>query len=131
MRFRLLLGAMLLLLPGCGGGNHFLPATATATAGRGRATFTIVWPAPTRLIPDASNSIHVDIMQGTTHIDAKLLARPTNGGTATATFDALPIGDLTATATAYPNMDGTGTAQATASVPLTIQAGKNTDFRLT
>ena len=103
-----------LLLAGCGGGSNTQLAT---TGGQGRATLTVTWPARTRLIPDASNSIAVVVKQGTTISAQQTLARPAAGGTSTASFASLPTGTLSVTATAYPNADGTGVAQATATVP--------------
>src|SRR5438874_8317728 len=108
---------------GCGGGA---PASRT-----GRATFTVIWPPPSRLIPAASNSIKVDIKDGNQTVASQTLPRPSGGGPATVTFATLPVGALTATATAYPNADGTGVAQATASVPLQISAGQTSSFSIT
>lgn len=119
----LFLGVLAGLLVGCGGGE-----TAATT---GRAVFSLVWPAPSRLIPQASNSIRVEIRSGTTAVASQVLSRPVGGGPANITFGALPIGDLTATATGYPQVDGTGIAQASATVPLKIQAGQDTVFQLT
>jgi hypothetical protein len=117
--------ALLWLLAGCGTGG---PST---TSTLGRATFTVIWPSSGRLIPDASNSIVVQITNGAAAVASQTLARPASGGSATATFKTLPVGALTATATAYPTTDGTGVAQATASVPLVIQANQNTAFTMT
>ena len=72
-----------------------------------------------------------NLLKGTSLVDQKLVARPANGGTVTVRFDPLPVGTFTVTSTAFPNADGTGTAQATASIPLILQAGQNTDFTLT
>lgn len=122
----------LLLLPlfaGCGGGNT--GSHLSAGSGQGRATLTMTWPARTRLIPEAANSIGVVIHQGTIEVTHQTLARPAAGGTVTVNFTALPVGVLSVTATAYPNSDGTGVAQASATAPLIIAAGQNTAFSLT
>ena len=119
--------ALLLSLVGCGSGTQ-APTLSTPT---GRATFTVLWPDKTRLIPNASSSIVVQIANGSTMVSSQTLARPAAGGAATATFSLLPIGTLTATATAYPNADGTGVAQAHASLSLPIQANQNTPFNIT
>src|SRR5579863_9074870 len=98
MRFRIsvVLGIILLcLIVGCGSGLH--PTTSSF----GRASFTMIWPRQGRLIPAASNSIVVQILSGTTRIATQTLARPASGGAASATFNTLPVGSLTATATAY------------------------------
>ncbi len=126
----------LLLLPvlvGCGTGSS--PSNGAVTGSKsanGSVTFTIKWPQrTTRLIPVASNSIKVVVMQGATQYTSQVVSRPTTGNSSTVTFDVLPVGTLTLAASAYPNRDGTGVAQAYASAPITIQAGKITNFSLT
>jgi uncharacterized protein YjdB len=114
------------LLAGCGGGGGGVAGNAT-----GRATFNIVWPNRSRLIPLAANSIKVDIVRNGSTVGSQTVARPAGGGAASVVFPLLPTGQLTATATAYPNADGTGVAQATATIPLTIQANQNTNFTIT
>jgi outer membrane protein assembly factor BamB len=123
------------LFSGCGGSNgHNILATTKKT---GRATFTVKWPqrvtslGRSRLIPDASNSIKVEIKNGNVPVTAQTLPRPASGGSSTATFNTLPVGSLTVTATAYPQTNGTGTAQAIATTPLVIQSAQNTPFSLT
>ncbi len=117
-----IIGAVL----GCGGSGLIkTPVTL------GRATFTVEWPTDTRLIPLASNSIRVTLWQGTESITSQLLVRPNSGGSTTADFSNLPIGDMVATAQAYPTQIGTGTAQASASVPLSTQVGQTTPIHLT
>lgn len=92
---------------------------------------TIVWPARGRLIPDACNSITIVMQRGSATAATQTVARPAAGGTSTVDFSSLPIGDLTAAASAYPTTNGTGVAQATGSVPLTIQAGQVAQFTVT
>ena len=122
------------LLAGCGGSHNFSTAASKQT---GRATFTIQWPArlpspgQSRLIPDAANSIKVEVRNGNVSVSAQTLPRPASGQTSTVTFDPLPVGSLTVTATSYPQTDGSGVAQATATIPLVIQANQNTPFTLT
>lgn len=116
---------------GCGAGNVMPPQSTTSGRATGRATFTVNWPKPTRLIPTAANSIVVQILSGTTVVASQTLSRPPAGGSTTATFNSLGVATLTATATAYPNSNGTGVAQASASTPLTIVANQNTPFSLT
>lgn len=90
------------------------------------------WPAPSRLIPTATASIKVDIVNATNQVlDTKLLVRPSGALQVTVTFTNLSPGNHTARATALPNADGTGTALATATTPLVITAGHTTDFTLT
>lgn len=126
-RLALAAGALLLLLTGCGGGMRAVSPTRTS----GSATFTITWPASTRLIPAASASIVVEISNAGAVIARQTLPRPPSGGAGAANFSLLPVGSLTATATAYPQADGTGTAQARATVPLVIRANQTTNFSLT
>jgi hypothetical protein len=120
-------------LLGCGGGGT--PSVSVQPAAdrhaAGSATFTMKWPAPTRLIPAAANSIVVQILQGAVSLGKQTLARPTTGSTTSVTFNGLPTGTLSVTATAYPNADGTGVAQATATTSIAIQANQNTAFNLT
>ena len=120
---------LLLIVAGCGGGNT--ASHLATTSGTGRATFTVTWPARTRLVPDASNSIAVVINQGITVVARQTLARPASGATSTVSFNLLPVGTLSVTATAFPNTDGTGVAQASASAPLVTVGGQNTPFSLT
>lgn len=116
------------MLMGCGGGGNGIGLTGTAT---GRATLTVTWPEPSRLIPQASNSIRVTVTSGTVMAASSLLQRPAGGGTSSVTFSTLPIGTLTLTASAYPQTDGSGVAQATATIPIVIEASKETPFALT
>ena len=122
------------LLAGCGGSHNFSTVASKQT---GRATLTIRWPArlpspgQSRLIPAAANSIKVEVKNGNVSVSAQVLPRPSSGQTSTVTFDPLPVGNLTVTATSYPQTDGSGVAQATATIPLVIQANQNTPFTLT
>jgi hypothetical protein len=114
-----------LLLVGCGGGSPSSHGTA------GRATFNILWPNRSRLIPAASNSIRINIKRGATVTTTRLVPRPAEGGTSTVTFDSLPVGTLTAIAAAYPQADGSGTVQAQGTLPVNVQDGLNINFSLT
>lgn len=114
--------ALAMLFLGCGGGGSE-PTT-------GRATVTITWPS-SRLIPFASTSIRLLVTQGAQGVGEAILARPTGGGTASATFDRLPTGSVTVTATAYPEANAGGTAQATGSSGVTIVKGQVASVNLT
>lgn len=111
------------LLSGCGGGGGGQPTT-------GKATFHVNWPSRAPLIPAATNSIRVEIKQQETVLANRVLARPNAGGSASLIFENLPLGDLLATASAYPTPEGTGVSQATASTPIQIAPGSNTDFTI-
>lgn len=127
----LLIGIGIAVLSGCGTGNQPTNIAPIIAPGRGAATVTIVWPARGRLIPAASNSVNVVITQGSTVVGQHLLVRPLSSGPTTGTFDLLPTGTLSAAAAAYPNTDGSGTAQASATVPVVIQANQTTNISLT
>lgn len=116
------------LSAGCGGGTSDQQQTTSAY---GRATLTVRWPERTRLIPFAAESIRVRLTNGGKLLAETLLTRPEDGGTATASFDRLPVGDLTAEGFAYPNPDGTGVAQAQAQSTATITNGRLAQIRLT
>jgi hypothetical protein len=120
---------------GCGGNQPLLSASSEPSGGgnasRGRATISIRWPEPSRLIPVAASSLRIEIRDSAgQEVGTQLLPRPAQGGTVTATFDPLPLGNLTATATAFPSADGSGVAQATVATQLLIQAGQTTNFRI-
>lgn len=120
------MGLLVLILFGCGGGHSSQSAT-------GRAVFTLVWPARTKLIPLASNSIRVTLQNSVgTVLGDKVIARPPDGGQSTADFTGLKPGATTiASATAYPNADATGTAQATATIPINVLPDVTTNVDLT
>ena len=120
-----------LLLTGCGGGNNSLTSGTVQSGGRGSATFTVIWPTRSRLVPLAANSIVVTIYLGTAQLQQKVLPRPAGGGSSSGTFALLPTGSLSATATACPNADGTGVAQAAATVPFVVQANLTTPLSIT
>src|SRR5687767_6651010 len=122
MKSKWFLFAALVALTSCGG---------TDSADSGRAVFTIVWPESSRLIPEASQSVRVEIRRNNVVIAIRVIPRPVGGGPASADFQNLPVGPVTAVATAHPNADGTGVAQASGSVGFTVQAGQTTPFTLT
>lgn len=107
---------------GCGG--------ATSPP-RSRATATILWPAVTRLIPDATKSITVSFLQGTTVVATQTVARPASNTQSVLTFASLPLGALTATAAAYSTTNGTGVALARLSTSTTIVAGQTSAVGIT
>jgi outer membrane protein assembly factor BamB len=112
-------------MAGCGGGG-----TPGGLATSGRASFTVTWPSRSRLVPKSSNSISIVLQQGAVQVAGELITRPENGGTSTVTLRDLPLGGLSARATAFPNADGSGVPQATAVVPIVIQANQTTPIVL-
>jgi outer membrane protein assembly factor BamB len=124
----------LIAAPGCGGsgGRATTVLSDTSVQSVGKASFTIHWPAPSRLIPSAANSIVVTIAKTDGSLLAKkTLSRPVEGGTTSATFDDLQVGSVVATVTAHPSTDGTGTVQASAADTVTIEGGKTATLSLT
>ncbi|HLK56576.1 MAG TPA: Ig-like domain-containing protein [Chthonomonadaceae bacterium] len=89
----------------------------------------MVWPTRSRLIPVASNSIKIAL--STNPVMTQLLARPAQGGSASVTFDKVPVGTYIAQMQAFPQADGTGTAQAAASSSVTIVAGQTQSVSVT
>lgn len=126
--------AGMVLLAGCGGGNGVgssgIGQTGSQTSSRsGQLSITVEWPAPsrligTRLIPAASNSIVVNLLQGTSLIATRTLSRPTTGNTTSTTISNMAPGAYSLSAVAYPNTNGTGTAQAQATTAVTVISGQ-------
>lgn len=112
----------LFALPGCGGGGSS-PKT-------GSAAILVTWPARSRLIPAASNSIKATFSRNGQTLATQTIVRPAGGGQTTTTFDGLPTGDLTLAATAYPNADATGVAQAQGGSTVTIVGGQTANVTL-
>ena len=110
------------IVVGCSG------SLATAT---GAATISIEWPDRSRLIPDASESITVSFLNGTTVVASQTVARPTSSSSTTVSFSSLVAGDLTLKAEAFPTTTGTGTAQASATKAITITSGVTSTLSIT
>lgn len=129
-----------LLLGGCGSGSgeQTFPQTPIPQIPEpgetGRATVTLVWPAPSpgRQVPAAANSVRVTLKRDDgVLVTDRLLTRPPSGsGEVSETFDGLPIGGITVESVAFPNPDGTGTAQARSTASVTVSAGGNSGVRL-
>lgn len=112
----------LCVLSSCGGGQR--------SGETGRAMVRVDWPASTRLVPFASSSIRVLVTLGGRGVGEAVLERPAGGGVATATFERLPIGEVTVNATAHPSTGAGGVAQAIASGTATIQSGQTANLDL-
>lgn len=122
-------GLMTISIVGCGGVHNTHGSNAAGSlpsSSSGRAVLTITWPdiSTTRLIPTAANSVNVRVLSAdrTQVLGESLIVRPNGGGTSTALFDQLPLGNAVVAATAYPNVDGSGTAQAQAQTSIAIVA---------
>lgn len=128
-QLRLLLPTLAALAAfGCGGSGS---SSSGATETVGNARISIVWPAPTRLVPDASNSITVSFLRGASVVASQTVARPDEGGASTLEFPSLPATNLTLRAQAFPNANGTGTAQASATKAVTIAANTMNTMAIT
>ncbi|MHB8637833.1 MAG: Ig-like domain-containing protein [Fimbriimonadaceae bacterium] len=117
-----------LLLVGCGGAAA---SVSQGVPGTGRAAITIKWPAlpkaATRVVPEAANSIVVDLKIGTTDVSSGPIARPTSSWTS----PPLAAGTYTITATAYPNANGSGNAQAVGTGSVVVVDSQNTAVGVT
>jgi|GEM_PF-2601240 len=122
------LAACILLLSGCGGAGSMqnIQTTLSTSSRAGRVSITVQWPPRGRLIPVASNSITVVLMQGGASISSQLLARPALGGTSSVSFTNLAPGGYSMSAIAFPNADGSGVAQARGASSVTVTAGQTT-----
>jgi hypothetical protein len=120
-RFLLIFGC-LLALSGCGGGG--------SESSTGRARVTVSWPV-SRLVPFASSSIRVVVTQGNQGVGQAILARPPAGGTASATFERLPVGATSVSAVAYPGDGASGTPQAIGGSNVTVVKGQVATVDLT
>ncbi|HCU34960.1 MAG TPA: hypothetical protein DGT21_05720 [Armatimonadetes bacterium] len=112
------------LLSGCHGGD------GDALVATGRVCIQLTWPEPStegvdsQLIPARSESVSVEVLDGSDVVAQELLVRPTEPPwTTEAGFDPVPSGTLTVQATAYPYADGTGVPQAAAQVQAIVAPG--------
>lgn len=90
------------------------------------------WPARSRLIPLAANSIKISVARDEIVIADKLLVR--SGETASsqsALIEQLPPGTVVIRAQALPSLDGSGTPQAEGTKSATLEQGKTTIVSLT
>lgn len=120
------------LLSGCGGAGIAgtageAPGSSSAT-GRGRLSVRAAWPgATTRVVPKATGSIRVLVLQGATTIASTLIVAPTT----TTTIEDVPVGAFTVRATAYDNAAGTGTPLAKGDVPAVVADGVTSPVSVT
>ena len=110
------------LLAGCGGGGGGAPT--------GKAVVTIAWPARDALVPVSANSVVLTVSTDGKQVATQTVARPTVGGTSTATFGALAVGAHSLKAAAYPNADGSGVAQSQGTTSFTVTANQSTQVSL-
>lgn len=115
-------GGLALLAEGCGGGG-----TRESEGRTGRMTFTVTWPEPTRLIPQASKSIQIQVLNGEKVVKTALLTLPTTK----ITIEDLPAKKLINLVQAFPNADGSGVAQAQVRSEVEIKADETIKISLT
>jgi hypothetical protein len=121
-----LIASIVFGLAGCGGGSS--PASSLL----GDAKVSVDWPAPTRLIPAAANSVKITIT-GPTGAQSQVVSRPAAVASQTTPilFTGVPIGDYTVLAEAFPTTNGTGIAQASGVATLTVTQGNTSTFSIT
>jgi hypothetical protein len=130
MSIRLPAGILVLLVclafcHGCGGGSS--QGSAQNAQARGSLQFDIVWPAPSRVIPAAAQSLVIQVSSGSQTVVRKIIPRPPAGtNTSSVRFDSLTPGVVNVTVTAFPNSDGTGIAQAIGGTTVAIISGITT-----
>lgn len=129
----LILAALPLLLwcGGCGGGaSHPTAAPASAylaqTRGTGRVTFRIAWPTPSRLIPEASESLQIRVLDGEKVLKTVVVKR----GQTEIKIEELPAKKLVNVLRAFPTADATGVAQAEGTVNVEIKPDEDTAVSL-
>jgi hypothetical protein len=107
-----------LILLGCGGHQDLRKTNS------GTLAISIHWPARSRVIPEAANSIRIRIFAATDTVAEQVLGRPASGPLqTTATFANLPTAAVLIEAKAYPSEDGTGTVQASGATSIQLVAG--------
>jgi hypothetical protein len=115
-------------LVGCGGGDNGVPAVTRT----GQVTVVVSWPAgANRLIPKASNSIRVEILQPSGEPLAPPQDVTINRPQTTATLTDVPAGDAILKAAAYPEADAQGVAQAAGEKAFTVVAGQTVTVPVT
>ena len=124
----LLASAGLALLGGCSSGSRDLsvaPASSsTSTAGKGVVQVTFQWPevSRSRMIPSATQSIQIVLVDSKGQPQASVIAqRPATGSSSVLTLKAVTAGIYTETASAYATTDASGVPQAQGSQPINIK----------
>jgi formylglycine-generating enzyme required for sulfatase activity len=127
--YALLLALLTAVLAGCGGAGT---EDAELPGATGSVTFTVDWPARTRVLPMAAESVEVTL-SGQPDLPApQMVTRPAGdmATTQSISFDNVPAGTLAYTLTAYPQADlggtpvgtVTGTVRVKSSTPATVTA---------
>ncbi len=125
------------LVSGCGGSsgssNSAPLGSPAASAATGRAVFRITWPAKTatRLIPQASLSVQIQVWDGDKLLDTRIVPRPSDGMSSVVEIDDLPAKKLRDVVRAYPTGAASGVAQAEVEAEVEIKSDKTIDVPLT
>jgi uncharacterized protein YjdB len=117
-------GVASLSLSGCGGSGSSLTAPATGLQMR------IQWPEVSRLLPDATKSVRVEVQDAGGFKTFRVANRPTTGGFSTLVFFGLQPGDLNVEARAFPAADAQGVALASTTVKVGVSSGNQTNLQI-
>ncbi len=90
----------------------------------------VQWPEPSRLIPEATRSVQVELSDAGGFRTYRVVNRPTSGTVSTIVFVGLAPGAVDYSATAFPEVDAQGVAVAAATGRVTLATGQRTDVRL-
>ena len=115
-------GVASLSLSGCGGNKAVAPATGLQMR--------IQWPEVSRLLPDATQSVRVQVQDAGGFQTFRVANRPASGGFSTLVFFGLLPGDLNVEARAFPAADAQGVALASTSVKVTVSSGNQTNLQV-
>ena len=116
-----------LVAAGCGGAG-VVEKESLALVGRGRLEIRLLWPnSPTRVVPGATRTIRLEVVQGGTTVASALVASPAT----TASFPEMPTGGVSVRATAYSTTDGTGNPVAGATASATVTDAAATPVSIT
>ena len=99
-------GVASLSLSGCGGASSVAPETGLQMR--------IQWPEVSRLLPDATQSVRVQVQDAGGFQTFRVANKPAGGGFSTLVFFGLKPGDLNVEARAFPAADAQGVALAQA-----------------
>ncbi len=122
------LAFLALVVTGCSS-NH-----ASSLSRKGHLTLTFQWPKRGRLIPDAAQSLQINLSAYGEYYATKSADRPESVGqnfTTTFEFWAIPEGQVYINASAYSGYGATGTVLAIGSTSFTIGPGQSMSKSLT
>lgn len=92
----------------------------------GTVTVRVAWPDRNRFIPNAVNSMVIELEGVDGYTSTSTVSRPDDSTVATSTmqFNDVPPGNVKVTVTAYPTNDGTGSPLAIGATNLMVVAGE-------